>query len=169
MTFIEKVKSVTIKNSPGEKARPEVWGVGVVPRYGGPGRLPALPVGQVQAPGGGGHPTTLGRARALGGQGWAQSILVPWKSSTRSLKSGSMRSEGRSPSLLAASLSAPREMRYLGCKGWQWGGGPQGALTPSPGSQAGVLRYTFFLIFPGGVKRRKPDPPETMADFSSLL
>ena len=35
MTFIEKVKSVTIKkNSPGEKARPEAWGVGVVPRYG---------------------------------------------------------------------------------------------------------------------------------------
>lgn len=34
MTFIEKVKSVTIKNSPGEKARPEVWGMGLRPGTG---------------------------------------------------------------------------------------------------------------------------------------
>lgn len=44
-------------------------------------------------------------------------MLVPLKSSTKSLKSGSIRSEGRSPSSLAASLSAPKEMRYLRCEG----------------------------------------------------
>lgn len=135
MTFIEKVKSVTIKNSPGEKARPEVWGWGLCPGR-GPGQLPALPVGQVLVLGGGGHPTSPRRARALAGQGWAQSIRVPWKSSTRSLKSGSMRSEGRSPSSLAASLSAPREMRYLGCKDCGgWGGGLQDAHPSLPGSR----------------------------------
>lgn len=64
--------------------------------------------------------------------GGAQSIVVPLKSSTRSLKSGSMRSDGRSPSSLAASLSAPSEMRYLGGQGSS-GEVAEGALTPTPG------------------------------------
>lgn len=42
-----------------------------------------------------------------------QSIVVAWKSSTRSLYSGSMRSEGFSPASVVASRLAPREMRYL--------------------------------------------------------
>lgn len=65
ITFIEKVKSVTIKNPPGEKARSEVCGVGLVPRY---GRAPHWE--QVVAPGRGGP-------RLLQGTG------EPWKGSSR--------------------------------------------------------------------------------------
>lgn len=104
--------------------------------------------GHVLALGGGRRWTFSGRMSVLGGQGWAQSILVPLKSSTRSLKSGSIRSEGRSPSSLAASLSAPREMRYLGCKGqpWlQWRDGLEDA-SPSPEPWAGALRSTCFFF-----------------------
>ena len=127
--------------------------------------------GALLAPGGGGHLTSPGKARALGGRGWAQSILVPLNNSTKSLKSGSMRSEGRSPSSLAASLSAPREMRYLGCKGQPWlrkGGGLQDAH-PCPRVAGWGSEVHLFFIFPGEVRRKKPDLLETTADFCSFL
>lgn len=60
----------------------------------------------------------VGAGRALLPPGTrVQSTLVPSSSCTSSVQSGSMRSEGRWPALLAASLSAPREMRYLGANG----------------------------------------------------
>lgn len=42
-----------------------------------------------------------------------QSIVAAWKSSTRSLYSGSMRSDGFSPSSVVASRLAPSDRRYL--------------------------------------------------------
>lgn len=90
-----------------------------------------------------------GRMTAPGGQGWAQSILVPLKSSTRSLKSGSMRSEGRSPSSFAASLSAPREMRYLRIKGSHGCSGEMAWRSP-PTAALRSTCYFFFQVGWGG-------------------
>lgn len=69
-----------------------------------------------------------------------------------------MRSDGRSPSSLAASLSAPSEMRYLGGQGGS-GEVAEGALTrPGPRAAADARPCR---VSAGGAQRGEPDPAET--------